>query len=113
MHDRLLCLGFVIIGNCMCSSYRSFTEKRKVICTLSFEEFYYLQSYLQTLEMENNGYFTNDIFWLYVKVQNNHKHLNYRQKDVWKIGIYFTLMCFTILQPQNTNIKYVHQLESI
>ena len=35
---------------------------------------------------------SSDSVW----IQSNHKHLNYSQKDEWKIGIYFTLMCFTL-----------------
>ena len=69
-------------------------------------------AYLPTLERENNGDFIDDNFWL-CEIQNNQKHLIYRQKDIQKIGIYFTLMCFILLQQQNANIKYIHQLKSI
>ena len=68
-------------------------------------------SYLPTLERENNRDFTNDIFWLCMKFKATISFKLQTKRCMGKKGIDFTLMCFTLLQQQNTNMKYVVDLK--
>ena len=61
------------------------------------------------MERENNGDFVNHIFWICMHFQNNHKHLNYEQKDVWEnMNLFYT----DVFYPFTAKKKYKYKMHT-